>query len=68
MDSRVERIKELLKQRRVITDELKAIMQQQRLERAAFSEAREPRKKKQADLPLAQPVKAEAPKAATVKA
>jgi hypothetical protein len=66
MDNRVERIKELLKQRRIITDELKAIMQQQRLERAAFSEAREPRKKKQADVPAA--AKVEAPKAAAVKA
>lgn len=44
MENRVDRIKELLKQRRVITDELKAIMQQQRLEKEAFAEAREPRK------------------------
>ena len=71
MDNRVERIKELLKQRRIITDELKAIMQQQRLEKEAFAEAREPRKpkKKQADVPVAASVKVEAPaKPAPVKA
>jgi hypothetical protein len=52
MNTRVERIQELLKQKAAIDGELAEIKAQAKAERAAFDASRKPRKKKQGALPL----------------
>lgn len=61
---RIKRIQELMTQKTAIDGELQTLKDQITQESAAFKKPSKPRKKKQADLPLA----VEAPKPAPVKA
>jgi hypothetical protein len=60
---RVERITDLIKQKTAIDGELKTLKDQIDKENAALKKPRLPRKRKQEDLPLTAPAKAEVPKA-----
>ena len=64
---RIARLRELLTQKEAIETELDTIQKQLNEESGLFKKPRLPRKKKQGDLPLTQPAKAEVPKVELVK-